>query len=935
MLFTENLLTSTTNHNSEIGTVWLLATVGNRSSYKKLLKKDVVSVSIPSVCNLISEQFEPLTLRLSSNLLYGVSLAYKQKINYFYIEANSIKNSLQKNVLYQKTNNMLNNHVLPITDLLNINGVEDRIGAITGGVAADTTSLGGSAGGSTTISTAKKVRLAKHVYLGDDTSFDISKGLLPPQSASAFDEFSIAGVQQPTPNTINSTSEAETAKNVHTEDSGDNEERFNDIGHKESLLELQRRKQIKEADMSDTYNISLVLTPLQNSSNSGNSVFSNFQHGNMRTNEDNWEVQQQPQQEGTFHEPLAMIEMNNNDLLGDINFEFDNEGDLMPVVEPNLVDKSILKEQENPEDIVTGAGLIGVRKGPDDFVQNLNDNFNDVIEPFPIADQEFQVPSTPPLQQQQLQQQDQPQEAQEAQLQVPRESGSVEPERLMGSAANRIKFDSDTEMTNSALRHLRDSFTDNVANSKAKTIEKRLHTLQTAKGGVSQISITGHPVNANDIILEQQMSDLAYTNLMNNLLDDEQAKMRGRTLTETGIADAAAAAAAASRRRSRRFQQPNYDSEIEIGRNRRSRSNSASERNSLDVEHLLRRSSQSHSQPLSQQHAHRTSNTPEVGRDQYDPVIMMDSGFDLSFSGFDMPDRAVLADDNNIINDNIDNNGNNNNLFADYSNAPLDLEDYLQTGSPSKKARRTSSVNQALRSALYSTSSVPIRKETILNLKRKRQRRSQSISRSSSRSLSRSSSGTATNRNFFGLQNDPLYERSHENANPQIEDMEFNNNVVANFDKLNDQVKRFICYLYTRVDIKDDAAGNSSGNGSASEIEDTAVSQIGTSYVIPADQIPRNLETSYKKRIEFGTKLVRLKFDTIVPAATSAGTVNDTFTSQVIGDNKDCCSRSTAAVAFSSILHLATTSLIDISCDAVEASYIPAQPDDISIYLNY
>jgi meiotic recombination protein REC8 len=50
----------------------LAATLGSRSNFKKLPKRSVLTADIGQLCDLISEPAEPLALRLSSNLMFGV-----------------------------------------------------------------------------------------------------------------------------------------------------------------------------------------------------------------------------------------------------------------------------------------------------------------------------------------------------------------------------------------------------------------------------------------------------------------------------------------------------------------------------------------------------------------------------------------------------------------------------------------------------------------------------------------------------------------------------------------------------------------------------------------------------------------------------------------------------------------------------------------------
>jgi hypothetical protein len=57
-----------------LNAIWrLAATLGARSSFKKLPKRDVMGADIIQLCGLITEPAEPLALRLSSNLMVGVA----------------------------------------------------------------------------------------------------------------------------------------------------------------------------------------------------------------------------------------------------------------------------------------------------------------------------------------------------------------------------------------------------------------------------------------------------------------------------------------------------------------------------------------------------------------------------------------------------------------------------------------------------------------------------------------------------------------------------------------------------------------------------------------------------------------------------------------------------------------------------------------------
>lgn len=51
----------------------LAATLGSKSSFKKLPRRSIQIADIPQLCDLISHPSEPLALRLSSNLMVGVA----------------------------------------------------------------------------------------------------------------------------------------------------------------------------------------------------------------------------------------------------------------------------------------------------------------------------------------------------------------------------------------------------------------------------------------------------------------------------------------------------------------------------------------------------------------------------------------------------------------------------------------------------------------------------------------------------------------------------------------------------------------------------------------------------------------------------------------------------------------------------------------------
>lgn len=79
----------------------LLSTLGNKTSYKKIPKKEIQSISIPQTCDVIKNPPSPMALRLTSNLLYGVALIYRQKTNFLNNDTSLIKTKIQRDLFSQ------------------------------------------------------------------------------------------------------------------------------------------------------------------------------------------------------------------------------------------------------------------------------------------------------------------------------------------------------------------------------------------------------------------------------------------------------------------------------------------------------------------------------------------------------------------------------------------------------------------------------------------------------------------------------------------------------------------------------------------------------------------------------------------------------------------------------------------------------------------
>ncbi|KAF7306915.1 RAD21/Rec8 N-terminal domain protein [Mycena indigotica] len=100
MFFSSELLAK---RDSGFGLLWLAATLGSKSTFKKLPKRSVLSADISQLCDLIADPEEPLALRLSSNLMIGVARVYKVKQEIFFSDVTSCVASLKKVVQEMKT----------------------------------------------------------------------------------------------------------------------------------------------------------------------------------------------------------------------------------------------------------------------------------------------------------------------------------------------------------------------------------------------------------------------------------------------------------------------------------------------------------------------------------------------------------------------------------------------------------------------------------------------------------------------------------------------------------------------------------------------------------------------------------------------------------------------------------------------------------------
>mgnify|MGYP002789467071 CR=1 FL=1 len=83
MFFSADILTLRSGQHNGLGVVWLAATLGPRSQTRRLARRDWSSVDLVEACDFLMHPPEPLSLRLSSNLMMGVTRVYGQQFTFF------------------------------------------------------------------------------------------------------------------------------------------------------------------------------------------------------------------------------------------------------------------------------------------------------------------------------------------------------------------------------------------------------------------------------------------------------------------------------------------------------------------------------------------------------------------------------------------------------------------------------------------------------------------------------------------------------------------------------------------------------------------------------------------------------------------------------------------------------------------------------------
>lgn len=81
-----------------LGIVWLAATLGDRSVVRRLTRRDILSVNISSTCASVRNPIEPLALRLSSQLMYGVVKLYSHQTELLHQDTSAMQSDIRRRV---------------------------------------------------------------------------------------------------------------------------------------------------------------------------------------------------------------------------------------------------------------------------------------------------------------------------------------------------------------------------------------------------------------------------------------------------------------------------------------------------------------------------------------------------------------------------------------------------------------------------------------------------------------------------------------------------------------------------------------------------------------------------------------------------------------------------------------------------------------------
>ncbi|KIW09555.1 uncharacterized protein PV09_00428 [Verruconis gallopava] len=92
MFYSHEVLTS---RKYGVATIWLVATLGQKSTARKISRRAIQDVDVPKACETIIAPEAPMALRLQSNLLFGISRVYAQQCGYVLSDAQNAQATIR------------------------------------------------------------------------------------------------------------------------------------------------------------------------------------------------------------------------------------------------------------------------------------------------------------------------------------------------------------------------------------------------------------------------------------------------------------------------------------------------------------------------------------------------------------------------------------------------------------------------------------------------------------------------------------------------------------------------------------------------------------------------------------------------------------------------------------------------------------------------
>lgn len=895
---------------SGIGIVWLLATIGNKSTYKRIPKRDIQHIQISKVCETISStsaNVNPsLTLRLSSNLLYGVSIAYKQKTQYFYVAANNTKLSIQKSALTSimqssiRGNDKLNadgsQNFLPLHDVLNQDIITINPDIINANPSQHLKNH------------SSKVRYrrkgSKEYFLYDDEAFDVHNDLCPKFNIDILNDHSVSKGKQP--------SSRSNRKSSLISDEGTDDISLVSVN---SFIEKANKEKIDRSKFRRSDNATIFNSLFVEAN--GPATF----HDDLNALQEMYKFNQAELEynESRFEEDM---------LHGFLNLEFDDHGDIRRSDE--LQEKEVEKNKAE-ESQLQGAPIAEFSNLPNTAspmnlenqeIDIFNFKFDDPLKQTNKLEKEINGKTNNDGLLQEVLQNVNEEDIPDKQKTL---SGPHNVDLVPNKSRrlkNKIGYDEIITFSNTDLQNSKAKFFKQVEEDLVRKAESRFQKI--AKEILPELSdgtfkyypfVAKSPIAKKHLLNWQAMNNPVFSRFVKDMVQNDQYAMESIKKTEVGLNDI--------------YSTPQQQHiSLEVGRDGRkshSRSNSGSLRENFNnFFNLLDQGS------VERGRERRNSNNSDPERSN----LPIDAMGHFAHGGFDFGEVtnpiAVSEDFTNPLD--IDLNRAIQGDFHDFEKGRI--------------ANRNTSINQSLQDALYSKD-LFVTRASLMNIKRTRK---SSGSNASSRSNSSSSSvaeGFDRKKIFRNnaIDEEPLLEDSLEDAlsdSPIFNKLPLNN-IGKNFDELNYGSKAIMQHIYGKIEPHADSGQKEN------HFEDDRIAAV----IITREHISDHLLPYFKSRKIFGNSMVMFNFEQLVASKFSFSEKTDKKRdfSDVDVENdttyeenktlkkrkKHSCSKAVASNVFSCLLQLATSSIINLELAQQNTQTFgePCLPAEINIYANF